>query len=299
MKKILSLILLAMISAQCLPVLAKEAEWVNFVPSFARGFIPEHAKQEKSYKECHQEADWVKCVPPHARGFIPDYVKTEQSCKKVKSKKNKDKKNKAATESVIVDVKSSNFGFQDAKSTGDVTRFGMVNTKGESISGNLTVMGYGTFRKLSIGKDCDIRGDAQFDKAVINGNLLVLGHLTGDDITVKGSSTIYGYVDKVSNLDMQDLSVRGSLKAQSSTFKNVKVKKGKKNKDKKNLEVVLKKCTLSSLVVKSKKAGGYIELHDTTINGDVTFSKEPVCVKLFGTSKIEGKIVNGTVEIIK
>lgn len=300
MRKNILLILFVVISSQFSVMCAKEAHWVKFVPSFAQGFIPEHAKQEKHCcKHEKKEADWVQCVPAFAQGYIPEHVKQEKlsdkdkkiaeleaALEKEKSKKYKKKsksKEKAVseTQSVVVDVKSSNYGLQGKTSTGDITRFGMANIRNELISGSVTVMGPASFYKVKISKDCDIRGNAQFDDVTVDGKLLMMGPLSGNDITVKGDSAVYGCIN-----------------AQSSTFKYVKVKKKNKEKYKKNLEIVFKDCTLSSLDVKAKITDGYIELHDTIVRGDVQFTKKQGCIKLFGKSKIEGKVINGTTEVV-
>lgn len=172
-----------------------------------------------------------------------------------------------------------------------------VDTK---VNNAINVNGFFVAEKAYFGSSVTARSSADIKKSEFKGDFKVMGSLNAErvtfnnvdvngsamlnDLTIKGSLTIYGSVFLNDSEVKGTVTLNGSLFIDDAEVKDVIIQQG---------SLTLYKAETRTITVNAP--GATINISDSTVKGDIRFSQPGGKVILMGSSKVHGKVINGTI----
>lgn len=181
---------------------------------------------------------------------------------------------------------------QTASSAGYSCPWGKGSVPSQEHFNDLTINGSGSIDQTTVKGQVTINGFATIEHATLKKNLIVHGAATVKNSTIAERATIYGNVE-FDNVKVNDnVTVFGLMRAKKSTLNDIEIHCSE-------CTITLNQCACNNIDIKvdasNHDAPVTLELLDTTIANNITFSNNNGKVLLKGSSSIKGTVQGGTV----
>jgi NDP-sugar pyrophosphorylase family protein len=181
---------------------------------------------------------------------------------------------------------------QTASAAGYSCPWGQGNITTQEYFNDVTINGNETITQTTVKGRVTVNGTATIENATLKKDLIVHGSATVKNSTIKNGAIVYGTITFDNVTTTNKVTVFGLLKAQKSTLHDVELYCSRGT-------IPLNYCSLSNITIKvddrQHEAPVTIELLNTTVAGNITFSNGKGIVTLQGTSSIKGTMHGGTV----